>query len=95
MTTLRHNYLPDLQEQFSYDDKVTFWIDKETGDMHIRTDKGEEVIPPPYRDQDLGSAGEATGGLSGIEAHFLDEKMVVIFVFNFKSINLVIWKHCR
>lgn len=45
MTTLRHNYLPDLQEQFSYDDKVTFWIHKETGDLHIRTDKGEEVIP--------------------------------------------------
>ena len=45
MTTLRHNYLPDLQEQFSYNDQVTFWIDKETGDLHIRTDKGEEVIP--------------------------------------------------
>ena len=45
MTTLRHNHLPDLQEQFSYDDKVTFWIDKETGDLHIRTEKGEEVIP--------------------------------------------------
>lgn len=45
MTTLRHNYLPDLQEQFSYNDQVTFWINKETGDLHIRTDKGEEVIP--------------------------------------------------
>lgn len=45
MTTLRHNYLPDLQEQFSYDDKVTFWIHKDTGDLHIKTDKGEEVIP--------------------------------------------------
>ena len=45
MTTLRHNYLHDLQEQFSYDDKVTFWIDKETGDLHISTEKGEEVIP--------------------------------------------------
>lgn len=45
MTTLRHNYLPDLQEQFSYNDQVTFWIDKETGDLHIKTDKEEEVIP--------------------------------------------------
>lgn len=45
MTTLRHNYIPDLQEQFSYNDQVTFWIHKETGDLHIRTDKGEEVIP--------------------------------------------------
>ena len=45
MTTLRHNYLPDLQEQFSYDDKVTFWIDKQTGDLHIRTDKGSDTIP--------------------------------------------------
>lgn len=45
MTTLRHNYLPDLQEQFSYNDKVTFWIDKETGDLHISTDKWKEVIP--------------------------------------------------
>lgn len=45
MKTLRHNYLPDLQEQFSYNDQVTFWIHKETGDLHIRTDKGEEVIP--------------------------------------------------
>ena len=45
MTTLRHNHLPDLQEQFSYDNKVTFWIDKETGDLHIKTDKGEQAIP--------------------------------------------------
>jgi hypothetical protein len=45
MTTLRHNYLPDLQEQFSYDDKVTLWIDKETGDLHIRTEKGSDIIP--------------------------------------------------
>lgn len=45
MTTLRHNYLPDLQEQFSYNDQVTFWIDKETGDLHIKTENGEEVIP--------------------------------------------------
>lgn len=45
MTTLRHNYLPDLQEQFSYDDKVTFWINKDTGDLHIRTDKGSDIIP--------------------------------------------------
>lgn len=45
MTTIRHNYLPNLQEQFSYNDEITFWISHDTGDLHISTDGKEQIIP--------------------------------------------------
>ena len=46
---IRYNYLPNLQEQFSFEDEnqneVRFWINKETGDFHIKMDDQEKIIP--------------------------------------------------
>lgn len=46
---IRYNHTHSMQEQFSYEDEngneTRLWISHETGDLHIRTDGTEKIIP--------------------------------------------------
>lgn len=46
---IRHNHTHTLQEQFSYEDEngkeTRLWVNTETGDLHIKTDGNEKIIP--------------------------------------------------